>query len=357
MMSRLTIFKNFALMLGAVLFGLAGTAKAATCGITGSASSTGAVYDPFNPTAATAHVTLNLIRIDPLANGDKTAVVSFYLTSTNPAATGTQIIPTSVVVAGLSSFVPGANIFYNTGSTGPIMGPPTGKTSPSAGNAYLEVAFTGNNAASNPASVNFDVILPPSSNFNASTNLLFDATFRCTTTGGGGPTDQQGSLTGAMQFPVTVLSALKTYYAGTALDFGEIGNITNASLLTTSIFTLDPGSQNYIKVLSSGAYSVALTSANGFKLKRPGATTVNDEVAYQLIFMGQTPSPGPPSTFTTQTCARAGITAAGEILPIKAKLLEGGSGKTPSPTYADILTVTITPLAYSTVAPIQCGSL
>lgn len=357
-MSRLTIFRTLAIMLGAAVAALAGTAQAATCGITGSASSGGAVYDPFNPTAATAHVTLNLIRIDPPgANGGKTAVVSFYLSSSNTAANGTQIIPTSVSVSGGASYVPNTSIFYNTGAIGPNMGPPTSTLTPTAGNVYLKVAFTGNNAASDPAIVQFDVILPPNSNFNASTTLSFDATFRCTTTGGGAPTDQAGSLPGAMTFPVTVLSALKTYYAGTALDFGEIGNITTTSLSTTPKFTLDPGNTNYINVRSSGAYSVALTSGNGFKLKRPGATTANDEVAYQLVFMGQTPSPSAPTTFTTQNCARAGLTAAGENLAIKAKLLEGGSGKTPSPTYSDILTVTITPLTYVTVAPIQCGGL
>ena len=358
-MSRLTIFRTFAVMAGLTFAALGGGAQAATCGITGYASSNGAVYDPFNPTQATAHVTLSLIRTDPPgANGGKTAVVSFYLHSNNAAANGTRIVPTSVTVSGSSAYVTNANVFYDIGATPPFMGPPTSTTVPTAGGAYVKVAFTGNNSASDPATIQFDVILPPGANFNASTNLIFDAPYRCTTTGGGGPTDQVSSLDGAMTFPVTVLSALKTFYAGTALDFGEIGNITTASLGGSPRFTQDPGNSNYINVRSSGAYSVGLTSANGFKLVRSNAAspTVNDQVNYQLLFLGQTPSPG-ATTFNSQTCARAGITAAGENLPIRAKLLEGGSGKTPYPTYTDTLTVTITPLVYTTVATIQCGSL
>ena len=357
-MSRLTLFKTLAVTLGAALASLAGTAQAATCGITGNASSSGAVYDPFNPTQATAHVTLSLIRTDPAgSNGGKTAVVSFYLRSSNTAANGTRIVPTSVTVSGASAFVANTNVFYDTGATPPFMGPPTSTTVPTAGDAYIKVAFTGNNAASDPAAIQFDVILPPGANFNASTTLMFDAPYRCTTTGGGGPTDQASSFDGAMTFPVTVLSALKTYYAGTALDFGEIGNITTGSLNGSPRFTQDPGNTNYINVRSSGAYSVALTSANGFKLVRSnaGSPTSIDQVGYQLLFLGQTPSSS-ATTFNTQTCARAGITAAGENLPIKAKLLEGGSGKTPYPTYTDTLTVTITPLVYTTVATTQCGS-
>jgi hypothetical protein len=37
-------------------------------------------------------------------------------------------------------------------------------------------------------------------------------------------------------------------------------------------------------------------------------------------------------------------------------LQEGGQGKNPSPTYADVLTVTVTPLVYSDPGVFSCGS-
>lgn len=354
-MSRLTIFRTIAIMLSAVFATFGGTAQAATCGITGNASSSGAVYDPFNPNSATAHVTLNLIRTDPPgANGGKTAEVSFYLTSTNPAATGTQIIPTSITVSGGSAFVPGANVFYNTGTAAPNMGPPTSTLVPVSGNAYIKVAFTGNNAASDPATVNFDVILPPGSNFNASTNLLFDAPYRCTTTGGGPQTDQASTLNGAMTFPITVLSGLRTYFAGTALDFGEIGAVTQ---VPADYSTKKTNPSNYVSVQSSGAYSVTLSSQNGFKLLKPSATTNNDKVKYSLRFLGQTVDSafGPGATAVTASCHSATLT--GNALPIQATLQEGGQGKNPSPTYLDVLTVTVTPLMYSDLGISNCASL
>ena len=161
-----------------------------------------------------------------------------------------------------------------------------------------------------------------------------------------------------MVFPVTVLSALRTYYAGTALDFGEIGNVTTVSLGGSPQKT-NPA--NYVFVQSSGAYSVTLASQNGFKLKKPGAVTTADEVKYSLHFLGldrdsvSTPAPG--ATALTRSCVRATLSATGNSLPIQATLQEGGQGKNPSPTYADILTVTVTPLIYSDPGTFACGSL
>jgi hypothetical protein len=44
-------------------------------------------------------------------------------------------------------------------------------------------------------------------------------------------------------------------------------------------------------------------------------------------------------------------------MPIAAKLLEGGSGKTPSPAYIDTLSVTFTPLADTVTGSTVCPSL
>jgi hypothetical protein len=359
MFSLSRIVRTLAVLAGLATAGLATGAQAQNtpCGITGSASASPAVYDPFNPSGlASTNITLNLTRVNTSGGGD-TRFVNFYLkanSSTGTAANGASIIASSVsgqaAVEGL-----GLNIFYDYNTPGPTLPLNPINGVPSGANRYLEINFTGNNAGSDTAQVNFAISLPANLNLNAVQNLAFDAYFTCNIQGGqaNGSTNT-GTFGNAVVFPVTVLSALRTYYAGTALDFGEIGNITTASLGTTPKVTTDP--LNYIFVQSSGAYSVALTSANGFKLKRLGATTINDEVKYQLNFLGQTPSTASP-TFTTQTCKKAGMATAGEHLAIQAQLLEGGAGKTPAPSYTDTLTVTITPLIYNAVATVQCGSL
>ena len=170
--------------------------------------------------------------------------------------------------------------------------------------------------------------------------------------------EQTGSFQNAVVFPVTVLSALRTYYAGTALDFGEIGNITTASLTGTPQKT---SLGNYVFVQSSGAYSVTLSSQNGFKLFKPGATVTNDKINYRLRFLGSdvdstTVSSGPGATAISRNCVRATLSTAGNSLPIQATLLEGGQGKNPSPTYADVLTVTVTPLVYSDPGTNTCAT-
>lgn len=368
MMFKTSNFKRAAAFgLAAVFLGWATGAQAqsSACGITGSATSSPAIYDPFNNAPATAHVTLSLFRIDPTtANGAKTAVTSFYLRSSSTAANGIQVIPTSVSVSGNFAFVAGQNIFYDTSATGPFMGPPTSSTVPTAGNRYLKISFTGNDAASDPATVQFDVILPPNSNISASTTLALNAVFRCTTTGGGAPTDQSGTLGNAITFPVTILSALRTYYAGTALDFGEIGDITTPTLGSFPTTRTKTSPSNYLFVQSSGPYSVALSSQNGFQLFKPGAAVANDKVAYRLRFLNRnvdslTPNSAGGQTAINVNCVRAGLSAVptvvGNVLPIQATLLEGGAGKNPSPTYSDILTITVTPLIYT--APGEaCGT-
>ncbi len=356
-MFRVSTWKSLFLALFAIL-GWSAAAQAQTCGFTATASASGGVYDPFNPTGRTATITLSLVRKDsPLNNGFKTAVASFYLRSTNPGANGIKIIPTSVTVNGTFSFVSQADIHYDsTENVLPNMGPPTDNTNPSTGNEYLRINFTGNDAASNPAVVTFDVILPPNLNLNTSANLPFDAVLRCTTTGGGPQTDQFGTVPSAITFPITVLSALQASFAGTALNFGEVGTITNATASTATT-----GTANYIRVQSSGAYVVTLTSANAYRLKHPtGSLAVaTQRINYSLKFLGQTRSSTATSTITQQ-CARAGVGAAFEDrLYLMGTLTEGGQGKDPSLAgqYSDTLTVTITPQDILTTYPTDCNAI
>lgn len=351
--------KAMAMGLAASLAGWVAPAQAATCGITGSATASGGVYDPFNATPiAPASITLNLTRINP-AGGGKTSVVNFYLKSNSAAADGITIVPTSVVVVGSVTGL-NQNIFYNFAALAPIVSPTA--LNPVPPNNFLKIEFTGNNTASDTAQVTFTITVPPNLNLNASTTLPFDANFACATSGGGAPTEQTGTLANAVTFPITVLSALQASFAGTALDFGEIGTVTTTQVTTTpASYRTNPS--NHVRVQSSGPYQVELSSLNAFRLKHPtGSLAVaNETVGYNLKFLGQNKNFGnagtPGQTVISQTCARAGVGASFEdSLGIQGTLLEGGQGKTPSPTYSDTLTVTITPLAAATAAPIDCAT-
>ncbi len=360
-MSKLTIVKSLTIMLSAVFASLAGTAQAAqsTCGVTGSATAAPAVYDPFNPSGlATTNITMNLTRVNTSGGGD-TRLVNIYLKAnalTGSKADGTSIVPLSVTGSALIAGT-GSNIFFNYAASPPIIAPTS--TLPSGNPSFLHINFTGNNAGSDTVQVNFQVSLPANLDLNAVQSLAFDAFFVCNIQGGGPPQpDQVGTFPNAIVFPVTVLSALRTYYAGTALDFGEIGNITNASLTGTPQRT-NPA--NHVFVQSSGAYSVTLASQNAFKLKKPGAATAQDEIKYSLHFLGfdrdNTTTPTPGAIAISRSCQRATLSTVGNSLPLVATLQEGGSGKNPSPTYSDILTVTVTPLIYSDPGTSACATL
>ena len=343
----------------AVLFGgFASTAMAqtSTCGVTGSTSTAPVVYDPFNPSGlASTTITVNLTRVNNSGGGD-TRIVNFFLranAATGSATDGATITPISVAGSAAITGL-GLNIFYNYTAAAPIYAPTSAV--PSAANRFLKINFTGNNAGSDTAQVTFQVSLPANLNLNAVQSLAFDAIFACNIQGGqSNGLEQTGSFANAVVFPVTVLSALRTYYAGTALDFGEIGNIP---AVPPSAVKTNPA--NYVFVQSSGAYSVTLSSQNGFLLFKPGAAVANDKVRYSLHFLGMdvnsttTPAPGAPAI--TRSCMRAGLTTAGNSLPIQATLQEGGQGKNPSPTYADILTITVTPLIYSDLGTFACGT-
>lgn len=352
MLKTVRILRALTVLSGMVSVGLAASAQAATCGIIGSATASPAVYDPFDFSGLpTTTITLNLTRING-GGGEKTDKVNFFLRSNSSAADGMIVVPISTVIKGN---VNGLNldIFYDFSEPAPTYAPTT--VLPSAGNRFLQLIFTGDNVASDTAQVTFNVSLPAGLNLNASTTLPLDAIFACSTTGGGGQTQQTGQINNAVVFPVTVLSALRTYYAGTDLAFGDIGNIPPVPL---SPVRTNPG--NYISVQSSGAYSVELSSQNAFKMKKPGAATVNDEIRYSLKFLGDTrddtTTSVPEATAISHTCTWTGGANVAQTLPIQATLQEGGQGKNPSPTYTDILTVTITPLAYSVVGTDNCGS-
>ena len=360
-MFKISTLKSAMLAAMAIMLGWSSAAQAQTaCGLSGiSASAAPLVYDPFNPNGFSSNnIVMNISRINP-PGGGSTSVLNFFLKpnlATGANATGIQLIPLSVTgQAALDGA--GLNIFYPAGGPEPTLLPIT--TMPGAGNRFAKISFTGNNSGSDTVAVTFQVVLPPNLQLNAMQSLAFDASFSCNIQGGSlnGQT-QTGTRPNAVTFPVTVLSALRTYYAGTALDFGEIGNVTTGSLGGTPKVT---NSANHVFVQSSGAYSVTLASQNGFQLFKPGAAVPGDKIAYQLRFLGQNvnslTNPAPTSIAITKSCKPATLATTGNVLPIQATLLEGGSGKNPSPTYSDVLTITVTPLIYSDPGVNLCASL
>ena len=355
--TRSSVMRAGLLMAGAALCGWAMPAQAAGCGVTGSATASAASYDPFNPAGlATTTITLNLTRINPPGTG-MTSRVNFYLKSNDSSADNTVIVPVSVSGPVQASGT-GRNVFVNAAAAAPTIAPSA--MTPSGSNPFLQLDFTGGAGADN-AAVTFQVSLPPLANFTASTTLGFNVWFACKATGGKVDTfEQTGTLDNALTFPITVLSALQASYAGSALDFGEVGAL---AIATGQSGPTTPAG-NYVRVQSSGPYAVTMASQNAFHLLHPGGTLTDPAttIRYRVRFLGAVRDAGtsalPGGVALSQTCARAGVGAAFEDhLPVSATLEEGGAGKTPSPRYSDILTVTVTPLAAETVAPTACEAL
>jgi hypothetical protein len=178
----------------------------------------------------------------------------------------------------------------------------------------------------------------PFANVTAGTNTItFPMAYYCKLTGGGNTPDFSGSDPIALQLQFDVQSALQASFVGTALDFGEIGGVSNAQASGHTV-------SGQLRVASSGPYSVAVTTDNGYRMTFPGGNLANasQKVGYQVNFLGQTVSNASP-TFATKTCTAAGL--AGTNLAISATLAEGGAGKTAAPNYQDNIQVTFTPLA------------
>ncbi len=351
-----TVIRSLVMAAAALGIAPAVQAQTTTCGIVGTTSAAPVLYDPFNPTGLQATtVTVNLTRVNNSGGGD-TRVVNFYLRARDTSADGTSLVP--IAVAGSVQFEGlNQNIFYDFNAPPPIVSPTT--QSPSGSQRFLKINFTGNNEASNTAVVTFRVLLPANLNLNTTTNLAFDAFFGCNIQGGqANQREQQGSFPNAVVFPITVLSALQASYAGTALDFGDVGDKTTGEVLAAPQAYSTPTTNN-VRVRSSGPYSVSLSSDQQYRLTFPGGDlgTANHVLNYKVRFLGQDRSNANP-TFNTVTCLRAGVpTAEADLLPVVATLLEGGSGKLVSPNYSDNLTVTVTPLLLGAPSQQNCPAL
>ena len=313
------------------------------CGVTGNATAPASItYDPFSP-AGLSEVTVPLIlrRNRGLILG-RTNEVSLVLT----APSGTP--PIDVTYKGYK-------VLYSEGATA---GRPRSLDAKDNGaGAAGEIRYDfGNLLASDLSTpLNLRVTVPPGTDLSAGEPIILDMLYICSGEGGMQSVPVPTRDVGAIRINVNTVSALQAYYAGAALDFGEIGDITTTQVqaapdrYTTS-------SANSLRVRSSGPFEVQVRSQNDFRLTFPGGSLANSAqtIRYSARFLGQEVTSN--AAFGTRTCARAGIGGEAGMLPLRAILKEGGAGKTPAPNYADTISITFTPIV-SAAAASSCAGL
>ena len=298
-----------------------GAAAAQTsCGVTGQAQAPGTItYDPFSPSGL-QQVTIPLVLTRVADGGAKTQQVSFVLIQA-PGAPTYQVL------------YQGQNILYTENAT-------AGRPTIASQSGQISYNFGGASAPEQSTPFNLTVTVPPNTDLSAGQPIRFDILYVCNGTGGLRDITTPTRLTGSIQINVNVLSALQASYVGPALDFGEVGAKTDLQVAT------DPGPRTgFVRVASSGPYSVRMTSQNGYRLTYPGGNVALplQALRYRATFVGQTRDAANPAAIE-RVCSRAGLASAGQLLPIQTTLLDGGVGRVPAPDYRDILTVTITPL-------------
>lgn len=315
------------------------TQYSSICGVTGDATApTTITYDPFAP-GGLSQVTIPLVleRTRNFLQG-RTDEVSLILT----APTGAP--PLTVTYQG-------QNVLYAEGATA---GRP--RSLRGAGEAgEIRHQFGGLFSSDLSPPLNLRVSVPPGTDLVAGEPVYLDILYICSADGLMLDVPVPTRLNRAIRLDVRVVSALQAHYAGSVLDFGEIGDVA------TSQVQVDPGrfttpATNSLRVRSSGPYEVQLRSQNDFRLMYPGGNRANPNqtISYSVRFLGQDIASN--GAFGTRACARAGIGGAAGVLPIRARLTEGGAGKTPSPNYADTITITFTPIVLASAAQ-PCAGL
>lgn len=313
------------------------------CGI---ASPSGGVvatqyYDPFNPTPLSSQsINLTLSRYVGSKSGQKTQQVNFYFTQASGTPPGFQLL------------YQGANVLYTAGPGGLGIGAPALSTSNSAATGTIGFNFGNNIDVFNPQVI---LSVPAGLDFSNGLTVNFNIVFACNGTGDSFANVSASSpdtLVSALVLPVAVLNALQAYYAGPALAFGEIGQVTQAQVLAAPATYTRTG---YIHVASSGPYTVSLTSyaQNPYRMTYPGGSTATagQFIPYKVSLLGQTRSNASPQ-FATTGCVRAGVST-GVNIALSATLEDGGVGKQVG-AYQDSLSVTITPLV-NAPSPGLCG--
>jgi hypothetical protein len=313
-----------------------------TCSVTGDATAPVSItYDPFSSTGLSqATIPLVLRRNRGLLTA-RTDEVSLILT-----------VPSGSPVFDVT--YQGYRVLYAEGATA---GRPRALTSNDGGaGAAGEIRYTfgGLFASDVSTPLNLRVTVPPGTDLSAGQPIVFDILYICSGDGGMLDVPTPTRNTGAVRINVNVVSALQAYYAGSALDFGEVGDVTTATVLGAPA-RYTTASSNSLRVKSSGPYEVRVRSQNDFRLTFPGGSLANtaQTIRYSAQFLGQEITSN--TSFGTRTCARAGVGGAAGMLPIRATLKEGGSGKTPASNYGDIITITFSPIVTSSAAQACAG--
>jgi hypothetical protein len=321
----------FLSLLSLCLLAIAGPAIAQTrCGVTGHATAPATItYDPFSSTGL-SQVTIPLVLTRVRTGSRLTRQVSLVLTK--PVST-----------PGYTVTYQGNNVLYTEGSTS---GRPKALTSSDGGaGAAGEIRYDFGNSNSSDTStpINLLVTVPASVDLTAGQPIEFDILYICSGQGGLSSVSAPTKLTDAIRINVNVVSALQAYYAGSPIDFGEIGEATTAQVLASPDAYSTPAT-NTIRVKSSGPYQVDVRSQNNFRLTFPGGNLADSSqtIRYEIYFIGTHINSNTP--FGTMLCQRAGVGGATGTIPIRGFLLEGGAGKAASTNYSDIVTVTFSPL-------------
>jgi len=320
---------NFAIIGAAAALALSAPAWAAPCGVSGQALASPTItYDPFSPNGLT-QVTIPLVLTRFGTGAAKTQTVNFVLTKP-VGAPNYQILYN------------GSSVLYTEGST---MGHPQVNSQASG---EIHYNFGGASQPDQSSAFSLVVTVPANVDLSAGRPIDFDISYVCKGSGGLSDVNTPSKLANAIHINVNVLSALQASYVGPALDFGEVGDKTDADVATTPIVKT-----GYVRVASSGPYSVNVTSQNGYRLTFPGGNPAlpAQSLNYQATFVGQTRSSANTATIS-QTCTRAGLAGSppsqGILLPVDVRLNSGGQTKAPAPNYQDVLTITIAPLVATT---------
>ena len=286
------------------------------CSVSGTTSVSIGNYNPFTgSTFNQVPVTLRLTRY--VKGNDRTQEVNFYFVQPVGSPVGYGLRYNS------------NNVLYTLPATHSLS-----VTSPPSGTVFYDF---GGNGQPNTVSIPLLVTIPPGADLSAGEPIAFDIVYICNGRGALHDVTVKTTLASAITIKINVLSALQASYAGPALDFGEIGNLTDIASFAHSVTGM-------VRVASTGPYTVTMESANGYRMTYPGGSlaTAAQNIKYGARFLGQTRDSS-TTTFNTVACKRSGT--GGQNLPLTLTLREGGIAKTPAPDYRDTLTVTITPLA------------
>ncbi len=301
----------------AALSGSPARAVGSFCSVTGQTAVSIGNYNPFSGTGFTnVPVTLNLTRYRD-GSGNKTRQVDFYISQ--PAGSP----------AGYSITYNGSNVLYTQPASHTLSLPP-----PASGTVFYNF---GGNGQPDTVSLPLTVTIPPGLDLTAGRPITFDIVYICTGSGALHDVTTPTTLPGAIAIQIDVLSALQASYSGPALSFGEISSVSDAQAPSHSV-------TGQIRVASTGPFTVAMSATHNYVMTYPGGNTAvaAESIMFSMRLAGETVD-HTNHTFTAVACSAAGIN--GQNLPITATLQEGGATKNASPSYQEVLTVTLTPLA------------